>query len=246
MKRVEITKDVNSTKFDELAAKYYNTNRGDSEETEKKEEIEIDKKTGFKHYFDVSLLCDPVYLIILVSSSMNAVGYTNFIISLPNFGLTLGFSKDLSAYLLSIVSSFDLIGRLMGCTLSDINVIPKSWYFVGGLAVSGIALAILPAFHSYLGISIFCGVFGLGTGCYVGITPVIMADVLGIEKLTSSYGISLFVSGVLQLIGPPICLAFFEYLGSYQILFVVLGFSLFFGAALWALMPYAKSRNEKK
>jgi MFS family permease len=165
---------------------------------------------------------------------------------LPSYGLTLGFDKDRAAYLLSIVSTFDLIGRITGCALSDINVIPKSWYFVGGLAVSGIALGLLPAFHSYLGISIFCGVFGLGTGCYVGITPVIFTDILGIDRLTSSYGISLFVAGVLQLIGPPICLAFYEYIGSYSILFIVLGCFLFFGAVLWCLMPYAKRRNDKK
>lgn len=69
------------------------------------------EKTGINRYFDLSLLKDPVYLIILVSNCTNAISYTNFIILLPAYAMELGFDKDSAAYLLSIVSTFDLIGR---------------------------------------------------------------------------------------------------------------------------------------
>lgn len=248
MKRVVRTQEINEKtgKLNSICKKYIDSKTVlSTTKPQSDPENPKPKQSGMKKYFDVSLLCDPVYLIILVSSSMNAIGYTNFIISLPSYGLTLGFDKDLSAYLLSIVSSFDLIGRVSGCALSDINIIPKTWYFVGGLALSGLALGILPLFKEYLWISVFCSIFGLGTGCYVGITPVIMADMLGVERLTSSYGISLFITGILQLIGPPICLAFYEHIGSYQILFIILGSSLLAGALLWLLMPRAKQKNKE-
>lgn len=69
------------------------------------------EKTGINKFFDLSLLKDPVYLIILVSNCTNAISYTNFIILLPAYAMELGFDKDSAAYLLSIVSTFDLIGR---------------------------------------------------------------------------------------------------------------------------------------
>ena len=78
---------------------------------EVKEEHE---RTGCEKYFDLTLLKDPAYLIILISNCTNAISYTNFIILLPSYALELGFSKDQAAYLLSIVSLFDLIGRIGG------------------------------------------------------------------------------------------------------------------------------------
>lgn len=198
-------------------------------------------------FLDLTLLKDPVYLVILISNCTNAIGYTNFIILLPTFATTLGFDKNLAAYLLSIVSVFDLIGRIGGSALSDwTTFIPKTWYFVGGLALSGVSLAFLPLASSYHMVSFWCGLFGLASGTYVGITAVIMADMLGTERLTSSYGISLFVNGILQLIGPPICGVWFESAHSYSSLFSTLGLTLLAGASLWGLMPFIKrNQNER-
>uniref|UniRef100_A0A182SHQ5 Major facilitator superfamily (MFS) profile domain-containing protein n=1 Tax=Anopheles maculatus TaxID=74869 RepID=A0A182SHQ5_9DIPT len=203
-------------------------------------------KKGDKTFFDLSLLSDPTYLVILISNSTNAIGYTNFIILLPAYAISLGFDKSLAAYLLSIVSTLDLVGRIGGSALSDTNLIPKTWYFVGGLSISGLALALLPTVRDYTMVSVFCGLFGLASGTYVGITAVIMADMLGTERLTSSYGISLFVNGILQLIGPPICGVIFERMGRYQPLFTALGFVLLGGSALWGFMPLINRQKRRK
>lgn len=72
---------------------------------------EVVEPTGLDKYFDLSLLRDAAYLIILISNCTNAISYTNFIILLPSYAMELGFDKDYAAYLLSIVSTFDLIGE---------------------------------------------------------------------------------------------------------------------------------------
>ncbi|CRK86960.1 CLUMA_CG000776, isoform A [Clunio marinus] len=179
--------------------------------------------TGLNKYFDLSLLTDPVYLIIMISNCANAISYTNFIILLPAYALELGFDKDYAAYLLSIVSTFDLIGRIGGSALSDLNLIPKTWFFVCGLMISGVGLTCL--------------------GVYIGITALVMADLLGEERLTSSYGISLFVNGILQLLGPPLCLSIFERIGGYRPIFLVLGLCLLAGSSLWCCMPCVQRRK---
>lgn len=74
-------------------------------------DTETAELTGLDKYFDLSLLRDPAYLIILISNCTNAISYTNFIILLPSYAMELGFDKDRAAYLLSIVSTFDLIGK---------------------------------------------------------------------------------------------------------------------------------------
>jgi len=202
-----------------------------------------DEKDQQNKFFDFSLLKDPIYLVILISNSTNAVSYTNFVILLPAYAISLGFDNWDASLLLSIVSMLDLIGRIGGSALSDIKIMPKHWYFVGGLLASGISLTILPSSNAYAMLSVYCAFFGLASGIYVGITAVIMADMLGTEKLTSSYGISLFVNGVIQLVGPPICGIVFEQIGSYGPIFSILGIILIFGASLWSIVPFIRKRQ---
>lgn len=208
------------------------------------DEMTKDEDKPQNKFFDCSLLKDPIYLVILISNSTNAVSYTNFVILLPAYAISLGFDKNMSSLLLSIVSVLDLIGRIGGSALSDVSIMPKHWYFVGGLFISGISLALLPIAKEYTMLSIYCGVFGLASGIYVGITAVIMADMLGTEKLTSSYGISLFVNGIIQLIGPPICGLVFEQIGSYGPIFSILGIILVVGASLWGFVPFIRKRQD--
>lgn len=124
-----------------------------------------DNKTEKKFKFiDLSLLKDPTYLVILISNLTNAISYTNFIILLPSYAIAMGFDKGRAAYLLSIVSAFDLIGRIGGSALSDTNLMPKTYYYFGGLLISGVSLALLPFFTTYSMISFCCAVFGLSSG----------------------------------------------------------------------------------
>lgn len=235
LKNGEIPKDENTLrKYVQESCK-----RSDTCSTSTKES---DKKTPF---FDLSVLKDPIYLVILISNSTSAISNTNFMILLPSYAIAEGFDKNSSALLLSIVSALDLVGRIGGASLSDIDFVPKYYYFVGGLGTSGIALALLPMATSYTMLSFFCGLFGLSSGMYIGITTVILADMLGTEKLTSSYGISLFVNGVLQLIGPPICGIIFENVLSYKPIFLAFGIILILGTALWAVMPIIKRNNKE-
>ncbi|CAL1679111.1 unnamed protein product [Lasius platythorax] len=196
-------------------------------------------------FFDLSVLRDPIYLVILISNTTSAISNTNFMILLPSYAIAEGFDRNSSALLLSIVSALDLVGRISGASLSDIDFVPKYYYFVGGLGTSGIALALLPMATSYAMLSFFCALFGLSSGMYIGITTVILADMLGTEKLSSSYGISLFVNGVLQLVGPPVCGVIFENVLSYKPIFLAFGIILILGTALWAAVPIIK-RNSKK
>lgn len=196
-------------------------------------------------YFDINLLKDPIYLVILISNCTCAISYTNFIILVPSYAQEMGFDKSLGAYLLSIISALDLVGRIGGSALSDIVLTPKRYFFISGLLLSGISLAAIPLVSSYSAISVFCSIFGIASGINVGVTALVMTEMLGTERLMSSYGISLFMNGILQLIGPPICGFWFERERSYKSLFVTLGFILVFGASLWGFVPFIHRRRER-
>lgn len=238
--------DSKDTKKDEKICESTKKDFGElSEKSTSKTSLSKVEKKSRHHFFDLSVLRDPIYLVILISNSTSAISNTNFMILLPSYAISQGFDKNSSALLLSVVSALDLVGRISGASLSDIDFVPKYYYFVGGLGTSGIALALLPMATSYAMLSFFCALFGLSSGMYIGITTVILADMLGTEKLSSSYGISLFVNGVLQLVGPPICGVVFEAVGSYKPIFLSFGIILILGTALWAVVPLINRNNKK-
>lgn len=208
---------------------------------QKQEDKETSKKSAF---FDTSILSDPLYLVILISNSTSAISNTNFIILLPSYADTLGFDKTHGALLLSIVSALDLVGRIGGSALSDLDLIPKKGYFIGGLFLSGAVLSLLPLATTFNEIGVCCAFFGLASGVYVGVTAVIMADLLGAERLQSSYGISLFVNGLLQLAGPPLIGLWFESIHSYVPIFTWLGIVLVIGSATWLVVPFIKKGKD--
>ncbi|XP_045481211.1 monocarboxylate transporter 4 isoform X2 [Harmonia axyridis] len=202
-----------------------------------------------KKFIDLALLKDPIYLIIMISSGINAVSYTNFLIILPQYAIMQNFGKTNGALLLSVVSTFDLIGRIGGSALSDLQCCPKLGYYIGGLLISGLALSFLPVYPNFVYVSCCCVVFGISSGAYTGVTAVIMTDMLGEDRLQSTYGISLFFNGILQLISPPICGAVLNGPSTYVMLFIVLGIMLVCAASLWLLMPCipdSKKHNKEK
>lgn len=208
-----------------------------------KGEKEKEKGHIFKRCIDFSLLRDGMYLIMLISNSTSAVGYTNFIILLPSYAQDLGYDKNQAAFLLSCVALFDFFGRIGGAALSDLGFVSKKWYYIVGLLLSGVALAVLPFSRSYEGLLVGCGAFGLASGTYIGVTAVILADQLGAERLGSSYGLSLFVNGLLQLAGPPLCGQVYKATKRYEPILIGLGVTLILGASLWGAAPFVEKRR---
>ncbi|CAI6369327.1 unnamed protein product [Macrosiphum euphorbiae] len=193
----------------------------------------------------LQLLSDPLFIVILVSNATTAIGYTNSAILLPSYAISIGHDKSSSQYLLSVVAVLDLVGRVGGSTLSDWIRLDKRYYYLGGLVLSGVALFVLPFADDYPTMCCACAAFGLGSGVVVGITAVIMVDMLGEERLSSSYGISLFCNGLVQLIGPPVAGYIFETIGSYKPVFHGMGVILLFGASTWLLTPFFKKNHQR-
>lgn len=43
------------------------------------------------------------------------------------------------------------------------------------------------------------------SGAYVGLTSVVLVDLLGMERLTNAFGLLLMFQGIASILGPPIC-----------------------------------------
>ena len=57
---------------------------------------------------------------------------------------------------------------------------------------------------NYTSQAVFCAVFGVTSGAYVGLTSVVLVDLLGLDKLTNAFGLLLLFQGIASVMGPPI------------------------------------------
>lgn len=55
----------------------------------------------------------------------------------------------------------------------------------------------------FWGLAVYATVFGFTIGAYVGLTSVVLVDLLGLERLTNAFGLLLLFQGIASLIGPP-------------------------------------------
>ncbi|HXF89481.1 MAG TPA: MFS transporter [Xanthobacteraceae bacterium] len=117
-----------------------------------------------------------------------------------------------------IVSSFSLMSGLgtIAC-----GFLPRRWSIRFPLAVAGVLLAVgtllMPgieaAYHGYLAV----GLFGLGIGGVLTLTPVAWADYFGRESYGAIRGMALSTQVVAQAAGPLLAGALYDLTGSYQL-----------------------------
>lgn len=55
----------------------------------------------------------------------------------------------------------------------------------------------------FYSLAIYSAIFGFTIGAYVGLTSVILVDLLGLDKLTNAFGLLLLFQGIASFIGPP-------------------------------------------
>ena len=73
------------------------------------------------------------------------------------------------------------------------------------------------------GQTIYVLCYGVTSAAYVLLTTLVLADLLGADKFTNSFGLLLLFQGVATLVGPPIVGYMFDSSGSYDSGFVLMG-----------------------
>lgn len=79
--------------------------------------------------------------------------------------------------------------------------------------------------------------FGFTIGAYVGLTSVILVDLLGLEKLTNAFGLLLLFQGIASFAGPPIVGSLYDYTNSYVPGFLFAGAMICISGLMLFLIP---------
>lgn len=168
---------------------------------------EVRKKDAPKRkLIEWSLLKDPAFLFYCFSICLFTAAFKSAFTFLPALALSQGVSPTESAYLLSISGVLDTIGRIMAGFLLDIQCIrPLRPIVYNGVIFVIMGLSFVsPYLDTFVGFAVLFGLYGMLTGTYVSQKSVILVDILGQEKLTSSFGLLICFQGIGTFVGPPL------------------------------------------
>lgn len=98
----------------------------------------------------------------------------------------------------------------------------------------------------FYSLAIYATVFGFTIGAYVGLTSVILVDLLGLEKLTNAFGLLLLFQGIASLVGPPLAGTLFDLTQSYGPGFVLAGVTIAASGIMLFAIPSMQRHYAKK
>ncbi|XP_050067930.1 monocarboxylate transporter 12 [Anopheles maculipalpis] len=191
----------------------------------------------FREMMNFSIMKDPIFIIFTVSNFLTSVGFNVPYVYLAAQAQVLGIGSQDASYLLGIIGIANTVGRIVLGYLSDKPWVNRLFVYNCSLAICGIATALSVFCLDFYWLAVYSAVYGFTIGAYVGLTSVILVDLLGLEKLTNAFGLLLLFQGIASFVGPPIAGWLYDYTLSYGPGFIMAGTTIAISGAMLFAIP---------
>ena len=153
------------------------------------------KHNGRQPMFDCRLLATPILLIYAVSQGFAVSNYIVMFMTATPHAEQIGCSSTRAAMLVSIMGVADIVSRVGVGIIADLNIIKKQHMYHASMALSCVVFCVLPSLKTYFAMSVACVLFAIAGGGYFSLFPTLLADSLGIERLSTTYGMAVIFVG---------------------------------------------------
>ncbi|XP_033303670.1 monocarboxylate transporter 12-like isoform X1 [Bombus bifarius] len=208
--------------------------------------ISIDRKlNAFQEDVTISLLKDPVFILFTFSNFCTSIGfYVPYIYVLPQ-AEERGINKKDASYLLAIIGIANTVGRIILGYVSDKPWVNRLLIYNLCLTICGISTTLSAFCTSFASFTLYSSIFGFTSGAYVGLTSVILVDLLGLNRLTNAFGQLLLFQGFASLLGPPIAGWLYDVLQSYDPGFFTAGGMITISGLILFFIPTIQQKIHK-
>ncbi|XP_052214875.1 monocarboxylate transporter 4-like isoform X2 [Dreissena polymorpha] len=181
-----------------------------------------------------------------------------FVFHLPTRGLFLpalakakGLTDIQTAYMLSIIAGSDTVFRVVSGFVLDVKSLRslRPYIYNAVSFVQCIPMFLFPTLHTFEQFAAVCCLEGVIMGLKTAQRQVILVDILGVDKLPTSFAFMLTTEGLATLIGPPVAGYLKDTYGVYDYSFYFGGCAILFGAMILAcgnIRNYITKRHKKK
>ncbi|GFO50232.1 monocarboxylate transporter [Plakobranchus ocellatus] len=123
---------------------------------------------------------------------------------LPAYAVSLGIERTRAAYLISIIGIANVVGRPVAGLITDCMSIPSIWLYSCALVLGAATNFGFALCSSYYLLAACAGIFGFCMGVVVSMRTIVLAEQMGVESLTESFGVVALFQGISFTVWPPI------------------------------------------
>ncbi|KAL3104242.1 hypothetical protein niasHS_002269 [Heterodera schachtii] len=186
---------------------------------------------------DFSLLFEPVMCIICVSNILAMLGFYVPFVFLTDLATSKGISNAEATFLLPFIGIANTLGRVFFGWMADRRWVSALSITNCSLVLCGLLTALCPLLPSFLSLSLYASLFGFIVAAYVCLTSIVLADLLGVERLTNSFGLVVVSRGFASLLGTPIAGIVYDMSDSYGASFIYAGLLIFLSGLVSCIIP---------
>jgi len=179
-----------------------------------------------KEMINFTLLSNPIFMLVGLSNIFGMIGFYVPFVYLPNMAVLKGIALEDANFLISIIGISNTIGRVLSGWFSDFSWVDSLLVTNIAILLSGITTFVLPFCTSYAAFTCMALAFGFFVATYISLTSIVLVDLLGLDNLTSAFGLLVLFRGVTSIMGPPLAGAVFDATQSYDISFYMAGGAL--------------------
>ena len=109
-----------------------------------------------------------------------------------------------AAFLVSVIGISNTLGRVISGWISDFSWVNSLVVTNTAIILSALTVFLFPFCSSYASLTVMALLFGFFVAAYISLTSIILVDLLGLDNLTSAFGLLTLFRGFSSMIGPPI------------------------------------------
>lgn len=186
---------------------------------------------SFRHALTV-FSC-PMFYLVAYSYIAFIFAFECYISLLIDFAIDKGVSFSRAVTMISLSSIADLVGRLTLPLAADRGYISRQTLVTVTFLCLGSLFVLVPLASSYATLFTFATAIAFCIGIVMCLVSVLLAEYVGVDRVSMAYGMVSGFSGVTSLFKPLIIGYFRDVIGAYDKLFIICGSGVLLGGFMW-------------
>ncbi|XP_046582944.1 monocarboxylate transporter 12-like [Haliotis rubra] len=192
---------------------------------------------GLSTSLQLTLFTHPIFLLFITSNFILYFWFDVPFVFLANRAVLSGMTETRAALLVSVIGILHTVGNLVYGVAGDMRRLSLPLLYGVSISLCGVTLLAVPSSSTFLPLACMAGVFGLLSASSEALSSILLIDILGEASLSQSYGFTMLLKGIANLVGPPVAGWLFDVSGSYDNTFYAAGTCLVIAGLMYTPTP---------
>ncbi|CAG7815408.1 unnamed protein product [Allacma fusca] len=183
----------------------------------------VRKLQDFSNLMDFTLLTQPAVALYLSACFVVSLGFFAPYTYLIGLAKENGLKESDASVFISVIGASNTVGRIACGLFADMKIIHPLLTDGFSLLLCGTATTIVPFLHDYWLFFAYSVLFGFAIAFHVSLLTINLVEIVGLDHLTSAFGLLILVQGLAFLFGNPLSGVMFDMTGNYNYTFWIMG-----------------------